>query len=94
MRFTRCVLAAGLLLAAVPMFASNTLAVGSCEPSYPSFMTISAAVNAASVTGTTTIDVCPGTYPEQVLITKKITLQGVALGNSKAAIITAPSGGW
>ena len=92
MRFRKCVLAAGLLLAALPMFATTFLAVGKCEPNYTSFQTISAAVNAASVAGTT-IYVCPGTYPEQVLITKKVILEGVVSGNSKAAIITAPTGG-
>lgn len=92
MRFTKCVLAAGLLLVAAPMFATTFLAVGSCEPKYTSFQTISAAVNAASVPGTT-IYICPGTYAEQVLITKKVILEGVVSGNSRAAIITAPIGG-
>jgi len=92
MRITKFILAAGLMLAAAPMFAS-TLAVGSCEPSYTSFGTIGAAVAAARVSGSTTILVCPGTYPEQVLITKNITLKGVTSGNSGAPTITAPAGG-
>lgn len=92
MRITKFILAAGLLLAAAPMFA-GTLAVGSCEPHLTSFPTISLAVAAAPSVGSTTIEVCPGTYPEQVRITKTITLKGIASGNSNAAIITAPSGG-
>jgi hypothetical protein len=92
MRITKCILAAGLLLAAAPVFA-GTLAVGTCEPSYTSLSTIGAAVSAAPATGSTTILVCPGTYPEQVLITKKITLKGVASGGANAAIITPPAAG-
>lgn len=92
MRIIKCILAAGLLLAAAPVFA-GTLAVGTCEPSYTSFSTIGAAVSAAPAVGSTTILVCPGTYPEQVFITKKITLKGVAYEGANAAIITPPSGG-
>ncbi len=92
MRMTSWIVAVGLLLAASPMFAA-TLAVGSCEPSYTSFTTISLAVTAAPITGSTTILVCPGIYAEQVLITKKITLKGVASGGSNASIIAPPSGG-
>jgi hypothetical protein len=91
MRMMKFILAAGLLLAAAPMFAT-TLAVGTCLPQYTSFSTISLAVAAAPISGSTTIDVCPGTYPEQVVITKRITLKGVLSGNSNAAIITAPGG--
>jgi hypothetical protein len=87
------ILAAGLLLAASPVFAT-TLAVGGCESGYTNFSTIQGAVNAAPNSGTTTILVCPGTYPEQVqIIGKHITLKGVANGNSNAPIITPPAGG-
>ena len=74
------------------MFAA-TLAVGTCEPAYTSFGTIQGAVNAAPVSGTSTILVCPGTYPEQVRITKKITLKGVTSGGSNAVVIAPPPGG-
>jgi hypothetical protein len=40
-----------------------------------------------------TINVCPGTYPEQVKIPISLTLRGFASGNSSAAVITSPSGG-
>jgi len=48
-----------------------------------------------SAVGTTptTILVCPGSYPEQVTISKKITLKGVSFNGQGAAIITSPSGG-
>jgi hypothetical protein len=90
------ILAAGIALLPVPMLA-GTLAVTtnpSCEPTFTHFTTIQAAVTAAPATGTTTILVCPGTYPEQVLINgKNITLKGVAFGGADAAMVTAPSGG-
>jgi hypothetical protein len=41
----------------------------------------------------TTIHVCPGTYAEQVTITKPLTLEGVTAGTANQALITVPSGG-
>jgi len=49
-----------------------TLYVGSCGG--PNKPTIQAAVNASSPGDT--VLVCPGTYPEQVTITKDLILQG------------------
>ncbi len=95
MSLTSCILATVLLLAASPAFAGS-LAVGpqSCEPNFTHFTTIQAAVNAAPVSGATTIDVCPGIYNEQVqIIGKKVTLKGVSFGGSDAAIIEPPLGG-
>jgi hypothetical protein len=42
-----------------------------------------------------TLDVCPGIYPEQVLVTQGITIRGVKDPNSTAdaAVIAAPIGG-
>jgi parallel beta-helix repeat protein len=37
--------------------------------------------------------VCPGTYPEQVVITQPINLNGVTDGTGDAAVITVPPGG-
>jgi hypothetical protein len=90
------ILAATSVLAATPMFA-GTLAVTtnpSCEPAYVHFTTIQAAVAAAPSVGTTTILVCPGTYPEQVsIVGKQVVLRGVAYAGSNAAIISSPAGG-
>jgi len=66
-------------------------AVGGCEPKLTSFNTISQAVS--TVPPSSTILVCPGNYPEQVVITQPLTLQGVLIGGSGAAVITVPSGG-
>lgn len=66
-------------------------AVGTCEPNLQSFPTIQSAVN--GVPSGAIILVCPGNYPEQVTITQPLTLQGVNIGGSGAAVITVPSGG-
>ena len=55
------------------------------------YSTIQAAVNAA--TPGATIDVCPGTYPEQVVITIPVILTGVTGGNAANPLITVPVGG-
>jgi len=37
--------------------------------------------------------VCPGSYPEQVIISQPLTLEGVTDGTGNAAVITVPGGG-
>jgi len=73
--------------------AQTTLAVGSCT-TFPSYPTIQQAVNAAPPSGAT-IEICPGVYPEQVVIkTGALTLEGVAnSGGQVSAVIVPPSGG-
>ena len=71
---------------------ASTVVVGSCKPSLTSFSTIQAAVNAAP--SGSNIDVCPGTYPEQVTISaKSLTLIGIPAGTSDAAVLIPPPGG-
>src|ERR1700688_3131349 len=71
---------------------ASTVVVGSCKPSLTSYATIQAAVTAAPAGST--IDVCPGTYPEQVTISSKsLTLIGIVAGTSDAAVLIPPSGG-
>jgi parallel beta-helix repeat protein len=71
---------------------ASTVIVGTCKTGVQ-FATIQLAVNASPSGGT--IDVCPGTYPEQVLITKRLTLTGIptAGGTQDAAVISPPAGG-
>jgi hypothetical protein len=70
-----------------PGSSAATYWVGSCHAkSYP---TISAAV--AAVPAGSTINVCPGTYQEQVFITQPLTLQGAKSGNNGRATIVVPA---
>jgi parallel beta-helix repeat protein len=69
---------------------SATVAVGSCT-SLVHFATIQKAVN-ASPAGTI-IKVCPGNYPEQVVIAKDLTLEGIEYESEDAVVILPPSGG-
>ena len=79
-----------VLLLSVQMFAS-VVAVGTCKPKVPHYNTIQQAVD--STPAGSTIDVCPGTYPEQVTIPDSLTLVGISANNQGAAVITAPAGG-
>jgi hypothetical protein len=81
--------AACLLLVGQASWAA--VAVGTCRPSLISFTTIQAAVNAVPAGGT--VYVCPGTYPEQVAISKKLTVTGISYGGGNAAVILPPGGG-
>src|ERR1700678_4239576 len=89
--FTYCCLALIALTAfGGQAFAANTVA-GLCSASGTHYTTIQAAVNAASSGGK--VSVCPGTYSEQVSITKSLTLQGIVSGTTDAAVIVVPAGG-
>ena len=69
----------------------KTVLVGTCLPNLQTYPTISQAVTA--VVPSSTILVCPGTYPEQVTITQPVTLRGVQSGNAANPVIKVPSGG-
>jgi hypothetical protein len=71
------------------MATAANVRVGSCPGA--TFAKIQAAVNASAVGDT--VQVCPGTYPEQVTISKNLTLVGIESGNVGAAVITSPGGG-
>ena len=90
MRFLKFALASGVLCLSLSA-AAQTSAVGNCKPSLPSYPTIQLAVNA--VIAGSLIQVCPGSYPEQVVVNKNVTLKGIAAANQGAAIITSPPGG-
>lgn len=87
-RFQFFAFASLVLFAGRPLFAT-TYYVGSCHGG--AYGTISAAI--AAVPAGSTIDVCPGTYPEQVVIDKELTLHGLNNSNSSQAIITIPATG-
>ena len=64
--------------------------VGKCKTG-TQFTTIQASINAADVGST--IQICPGNYPEILTITKNLTLKGVPSGKSAAVVITVPTTG-
>jgi hypothetical protein len=82
--------ALSLAVAAIPRIATcrNPLCRQCAAPNKP---TIQAAVNASSQGDT--VLVCPGTYPEQVTITKNLTLQGLVVGTAGQVVITPPAAG-
>jgi len=63
--------------------------VGTCTSNPLQYSTIQAAVNAAN--SGDTVQVCPGSYPEQVLITKSIGLTNVP--NMASPTVAIPPGG-
>jgi parallel beta-helix repeat protein len=73
--------------------AVNTVAVGpsTCKSTLKHYSTIQSAVS--SVPWGTIVMVCPGSYPEQVIINQPLTLEGVTDGTGNAAVITVPGAG-
>jgi hypothetical protein len=71
---------------------ASTVSVGTPNcTSLVNFATIQLAVNA--VPAGSTIKVCPGNYPEQVVISKRLTLMGIPNANQDAVVILPPTGG-
>jgi hypothetical protein len=91
---TRCVigLALAILALSFPTLAYGaTYYVGTCKPGRADFITIMQAVT--TVPAGSIINICPGTYPEQVIIQQALTLQGMSSGDSAGVTIAIPSGG-
>jgi parallel beta-helix repeat protein len=80
-----------ICLLTTPSLLAATYAVGNCQPNLQSFATISQAVT--SVPPLSTIFVCPGNYPEQVVISQPLTLKGELSGGSAAPVVTIPASG-
>lgn len=77
--------------AADALAGSLTYVVGTCKPGFQSFTSITAAL--AATPSPAVVDVCPGTYNEQPVITIPVTLQGISSGNSDQAVIAPPAVG-
>ena len=73
-----------------PTARATTYIVGTCKPG-TQFSTVQAALDAFPAP--TVVEVCPGSYPEQLTISKPVTLDGVVAGNSSFATVVVPSGG-
>ena len=82
--------AAVLTLVASRGFAVTNAVVGTCVAG-THYTTIQAAVNAA--TSPSTVQICPGTYQEQIEIKSALTLKGVTQGTSNSVVILPPAKG-
>jgi hypothetical protein len=76
-----------LVVCACPLSAT-TYWVGTCHKG--SFPTIMAAVTSSTVAPGSTVNVCPGFYQEQVIISKPLTLRGTVAAGSSAVTIYPP----
>jgi hypothetical protein len=85
------ILFAGICLIFAAPSSYAEVAVGNCRPHLVSYSTISEAV--AAVPANSTVLVCPGIYPEQVIITRPLTLKGLNQGPASKVVITVPAGG-
>lgn len=83
--------AAMALVAFSPRPASAGIVVGTCTAG-TQYSTIQAAVSAAP--SGATIQVCPGYYPEQVVIQSPLTLEGIIKNGVEGAFIGPPAGGF
>jgi hypothetical protein len=68
---------------------AKTVQVGTCLTSLPNYATIQTAISA--VPAGATIEVCPGTYREQLTINSALTLKGIASGTNQAVVLTVPA---
>jgi len=90
-KFMFLVVSACVLTAGVPeLHAATTYIVGTCKVG-TQFTKIQDALNATPAP--TIVEVCPGTYPEQVTISKPVTLEGIPSSNSSLVTLVPPSGG-
>jgi len=70
---------------------SKKVQVGTCQNNLTPYSSIQSAVNA--VPSGATVEICPGTYPEQVTINAPITLQGIAFGGNQVVVVALPGAG-
>jgi hypothetical protein len=67
---------------------AKTVQVGGCKTTLQNYVTIQSAVSA--VPAGATIEVCPGTYSEQVTITQALTLEGITSGTNASIVLMNP----
>ncbi|HTS35554.1 MAG TPA: right-handed parallel beta-helix repeat-containing protein [Candidatus Solibacter sp.] len=79
-----------LVCSFVPTVFAASVVVGNCK-ALVSFSTIQAAITA--IPANSTINICPGSYNEQLTINKSVNLTGVANGTSDQPLILVPTGG-
>ncbi len=69
---------------------SITYIVGACK-SGTQFSTIQSALDASPAPNT--VEVCPGQYGEQIIITRPVTLEGISANKEDQVRIVTPAGG-
>jgi parallel beta-helix repeat protein len=79
-------------MAVIVVDQNTAIGAASCTGAATQYNTIQAAVSAAP--SGATIEICPGTYAEQVTITTPLTLKGetYTAGNTGAVVVTVPGG--
>jgi hypothetical protein len=70
---------------------AKTVQVGGCKTNLVSYGTIQSAVSA--VPAGATVQICPTTYTEQVIINAPITLQGITSGQNQSVVLAVPMAG-
>ena len=70
---------------------AKSVQVGACKTNLPNYTSIQSAVNA--VPSGAIVNVCPGTYSEQVSISSPVTVQGVASGTNQSVVLSVPMTG-
>jgi hypothetical protein len=88
--FVLVIAAALLSLGAAELHASTTYIVGTCKAG-TQFSSIQAALDA--VPSPNVVEVCPGTYAEQITIINAVSIEALSINNSSYVHITVPSGG-
>ena len=88
--FVLVIAAALLSLGAAELHATTTYIVGTCKAG-TQFSSIQAALDAAP--SPNVVEVCPGTYAEQITIINAVSIEALSINNSSYVHITVPSGG-
>ena len=74
--------------ASAPLCPAAVYGVGGCNPKIKNYSTIQSAVSSVPVGAT--IQVCPGTYFEQVTIVSPLTLEAATYSNSNRVVVKLP----
>lgn len=88
--YARTILAT-LIFSFCPGLIQAAVTVGTCQSTKHPYTTISAAIAAAPAGGV--VNICPGTYLEQIEIDKPLTIKGIVIANQPGVTIGPPTNG-
>jgi hypothetical protein len=80
-----------VVILAAAQLPALTYEVGGCKPGPKNFQTITAALSATPPP--TIVQVCPGRYLEQVVVTQPVKIEGISGNNGEQAILVSPPNG-